>query len=216
MPLKFWFTLCSSPCFCEHWVSWCQACSIAPTERRDTACLQRAPNLGLCLPLGGSPLSLSCRAEAARPKEEQVSHEKRTVCAKARTQQNTMSWGNSGTGTPTSPHGPQGLLKKRHQILNQDRSEVCSTALGTSTPHFWLTSSCFSSSLFYKLHFSHAVKLTCSLLFLYHWPYHFSGQRKYSSFLLCMVKSTCPSRPRSELTSSRKPTTLPSPAFCLK
>lgn len=37
LPLKFWFTLCSSPCFCEHWVSWCQACSIAPTERRDTA-----------------------------------------------------------------------------------------------------------------------------------------------------------------------------------
>lgn len=36
-------------------------------------------------------------------------------------------------------------------LPSQDRSKVCNTAQGTSTPHFWLTSSAFSCCLFYEL-----------------------------------------------------------------
>lgn len=98
---------------------------------------------------------------------------------------------------------------------SQDRFKVYSSAQGTSTLHFRLTSSAFFCCLFYELHISGTAKLTCSLLFLCHWLCHFLGLRKCPSLLFCMVKFTCPSRPRSDLTSSWKPTTLSSPAFCL-
>lgn len=149
--------------------------------------MQLAPNLRACLTLCRSVLSFSCRSEAAGRKEGRVSLEKRTACAKART---PAEHNDLGEAVVPAPQLPCTVLKDTSRnsieflcqysfmsLLSQDRSKVCNTAQGTSTPHFWLTSSAFSCCLFCELYFSHVAKLTCSLLFLCHWPCHFSGLR---------------------------------------